>query len=460
MAPSPFSTRFWRGVTSPWFCSNGRLLPTRTTGASQRGASQFAEKQSTRGRLHYLTAETVFTTHGPFRAHSPAANQRVVYVGHGEPLAKSAGYWTTDERIGASVAVASSAIGRAFRCVQQGLRPSQVLLTGAPRNDRLLRSDRGEVRRAIADWLPADTSTLFLWLPTFRRNYAGQLDGVDSGAAIPLDLESLQRVDRWLAANGAAILVKPHPLSRAYPDGAFTRIRTIDDAGLRNARLSLASLLAAGGLPDHRRVVGVGRLSARRPATDLLFPRSGRVPHDASPQSGAVRRVVPRPVRHARRTDCSRRWRHVAGGGDPHGERREWLTQALHIHRDGDATARLLDALDLSQVSSRRLTFPGGGANEFRGYISTNSRAGESMLRRVPGCARGRRERGLTADERAHVEKRAGRFGLGARDSARLRSRRRGWPDLRRTPTAALPLGCVDRRSVHRGNSLRGTGEP
>ena len=63
------------------------------TGASQPGASAFAEKQSARGRLHYLTAETVFTTHGPFRAHSPAANQRVVYVGHGEPLAKSAGYW-------------------------------------------------------------------------------------------------------------------------------------------------------------------------------------------------------------------------------------------------------------------------------------------------------------------------------------------------------------------------------
>jgi len=36
---------------------------------------------------------------------------------------------------------------------------------------------------------------------------------------------------------------------------------------------------------------------------------------------------------------------HVAGGGDSHGERREWLTQALHVHRDGAATTRLLDAL-------------------------------------------------------------------------------------------------------------------
>jgi CDP-glycerol glycerophosphotransferase len=314
-------------------------------GLAARGVP-FVEKQSTRGRLHYLTAETVFTTHGPFRAHSPAANQRVVYIGHGEPLAKSAGYWTTDERIGASVAVASSAIGRAFRCVQQGLRPAQVLLTGAPRNDRLLRADRGEVRRAIADRLPADTSTLFLWLPTFRRDYAGQLDGVDSGAAIPLDLESLQQIDRWLAANNAAILVKPHPLSHPYPEGAFTRIRTIDDAGLRNARLSLASLLAAADcLITDASSVWVDFLLVGRPLI-CCFPdvdeyrRTRHLnlePYDAWFPGPFVTQV----------DGLLEEMAHVAGGGDPHGERREWLTQALQMHRDGDATARLLDALGL-----------------------------------------------------------------------------------------------------------------
>jgi CDP-glycerol glycerophosphotransferase (TagB/SpsB family) len=38
---------------------------------------------------------------------------------------------------------------------------------------------------------------------------------------------------------------------------------------------------------------------------------------------------------------------HVSGGGDPYAERREWLAQALHLHRDGNATTRLLDALGL-----------------------------------------------------------------------------------------------------------------
>jgi CDP-glycerol glycerophosphotransferase len=320
------------------------LVPdTYDWGLAARGVT-FAEKQTTRGRLHYLTAETIFTTHGPFRTHSPASNQRVVYVGHGEPLAKSAGYWTTDERVGASVAVASSAIGRAFRCVQQGLRPEQVLLAGAPRNDRLLRCDRGEARRAVADWLPADTSTLFLWLPTFRRNFAGQLDGVDSGAAVPLDFESLQRVDRWLAANRAAVLLKPHPISRAYPPGAFARIRTIDEPTLRNARLSLSSLLAAADcLITDASSVWVDFLLVGRPLIccfpDLDEYRTTRhlnlEPYDT---------WFPGPV-VSNADGLIDEMTHVAGGGDPHGERREWLTRALHLHRDGNATTRLLDSL-------------------------------------------------------------------------------------------------------------------
>lgn len=314
-------------------------------GLAARGV-RFAEKQSIRGRFEYLTAETVFTTHGPFRAHSPAPNQRVVYVGHGEPLAKSAGYWMGDERIGASVAVASSAIGRAFRCAQQGLRPQQVLLLGAPRNDRLLRSDRDGARQSIADWLPVGNSTLFVWLPTFRRNAAGRLDGVDHSTAIPLDLEDLQRVDRWLAAHDAAILVKPHPLSRPYPAGAFERIRAIDEAALRTARLSLSSVLAAADcLITDASSVWIDFLLVGRPAI-CCFPdideyRSTRgfnlEPYDAwfpgplvTDVDGLLEELSP-----------------VIGGTDPYAERREWLTRALHVHRDGNAAARLLDALGL-----------------------------------------------------------------------------------------------------------------
>lgn len=314
-------------------------------GLAARGVT-FAEKNSVRGRLHYLRAEMIFTTHGPFRAHSPAGNQRVVYLGHGEPLAKSAGYWTTNERVGASVAVASSAIGRAFRCVQQGLRPQQVLLIGAPRNDRLIQTDPRQARHAITPWLPEDTSLVFLWLPTFRRNFSGQLDGLEHETAMPLDLDALKRIDRWLAAHRATILVKAHPLSRPYPPGTFHRIRSIDEAALRNARLTLSSLLSASDcLITDASSVWVDYLLVGRPLIccfpDLDVYRGKRglnlEPYDAWFPGPSVANAEGLLEEMAR----------VASGGDPYAERREWLTRALHVHRDGKASHRLLDALDL-----------------------------------------------------------------------------------------------------------------
>jgi hypothetical protein len=305
----------------------------------------FAEKASARGRLHYLTAGTIFTTHGPFRLHSPAKNQRVVYLGHGEPLAKGAGYWIGPRAVGATVAVASSTIGRAFRCAQQGLRPDQVLLVGAPRNDRLLQTDRDRMREAVAAWLPDETSTLFLWLPTYRRSHL-RSDGIDAGSAMPLDRESLQRLDRWLTAHRAAVLVKPHPLSRTYPADSFERIGTIDDARLRGAGLSLTSLLAAADcLITDASSVWVDFLLLGRPLIccfpDLEEYRSTRIlnlePYEE---------WFPGPVV----TDVDglvEELAAVAGGGDPYEERREWLTRALHLHRDGKAAPRLLDALGL-----------------------------------------------------------------------------------------------------------------
>lgn len=316
-------------------------------GLTARGVT-FAEKHSAHGRLHYLRAETVFTTHGPFRSHSPAANQRVVYLGHGEPLAKSAGYWTGVERVGASVAVASSAIGKAFRCAQQGLRPEQVLLVGAPRNDRLLRADQEQARRTAADWLPPDTSTVFLWLPTFRRNFAGQLDGIDQGTAMPLDLEGLQRVDRWLAAHHAAILVKPHPLSRTHPAGSLDRIRTIDEGTLSGARMTLSSLLSASDcLITDASSAWVDFLLVDRPLI-CCFPDLDEYRVTRGLNLEPYNEWFPGPFV----TDAEgliEEMSHVVLGGDPHADRREWLTRALHLHRDGRAAPRLLDALGLGR---------------------------------------------------------------------------------------------------------------
>lgn len=306
----------------------------------------FVDKNSAAGRLCYLRAKTVFTTHGPYRPHSPTANQRVIYIGHGEPLAKSAGYWTADQRVGASIAVASSSIGRAFRCVQQGLKPQQVLLIGAPRNDRLLRAERDRARAAVAEWLPPETSKLFLWLPTFRRNFADQLDGLDHGTAIPLDLAGLQELDRWLAAHQAATLVKPHPLSVAHPVGTLERIRTIDDAALRNARLTLSELLCATDcLITDASSVWVDFLLVGRPLI-CHFPDLNEYRANRGLNLEPYGAWFPGPLTTSP-AELLAEMSEIVNDADPYAKRREWIAQALHVYRDGNATPRLLDALSL-----------------------------------------------------------------------------------------------------------------
>lgn len=305
----------------------------------------FAEKNSTRGRLHYLTAGTVFTTHPVYRAHAPVGSQKLVYIGHGEPLIKASGYWIGEEAIGATVAIASSTVGKAFRCVQHGLRPDKVLLVGAPRNDRLLRAEPEQMRQAVARWLPDQTSNLFLWLPTFRGDISGGLDGVDLDTGTPLDLEELERVDRWLAANRSAILLKPHRRSRAIPE-SLERIRTIDEAALNRARLPLSSILAAADcLITDASSIWVDFLLLSRPLIccfpDLEEYRSTRglnlEPYDAwfpGPLVTDAQGLVEEMAR-------------VTAGADPYADKRDWLARAFHAHRDGMASPRLLDALGL-----------------------------------------------------------------------------------------------------------------
>jgi CDP-glycerol glycerophosphotransferase len=306
----------------------------------------FVDKNTTQGRLHFLTAGTVFTTHPVYRAHASTGNQRVVYIGHGEPLTKRSGYWLGEEAIGATVAIASSTIGRAFRCVQHGLRPQQVLLVGAPRNDRLLRTDRERMRQAVAAWLPDETETLFVWLPTFRGDIAGGLDGVDLATGTPLDLDGLRQVDNWLAANRAAILLKPHRRSSSDPAGGFERIRTIDEAGLSSAGLSLSSVLAAADcLITDASSIWVDFLLLNRPLI-CCFPDLDEYRETRGLNLEPYEAWFPGPLA-VNADELLEEMAHVAGGADPYAERRKWLTRALHAHRDGKASARLLDALGL-----------------------------------------------------------------------------------------------------------------
>jgi CDP-glycerol glycerophosphotransferase len=319
--------------------------PAAVTHLAEAGVT-FATKHSNVGRFHYLTARVVFTTHGAYRPHAPARSQTLVHIGHGEPLGKSAGYWIGGLAARATFAVAGSTVGRAFRCVQQDVAPQQVLLVGSPRNDRLIRSDRNEVRRKVAEWLPDPTETLFIWLPTYRRHFNGTPEGVELETGLPLDLASLRRVDAWLEDRRAAMIVKKHPLNHSDPVDGHGRIRVLDDAAFQLAGLSLYRVLvAADCLITDASSVWFDFLLTGRPLI-CCFPDIHEYRKSRTLNLEPYEEWFPGPFVNSA-DELLEELAHVDSGGDRYADARGRLTRALHLHRDGQSSRRLLDALGL-----------------------------------------------------------------------------------------------------------------
>lgn len=324
-----------------------RALPRSADVSDLAGAGvTFFPKHSNAGRFHYLTARVVFTTHGAYRPHTPSRSQTLVHIGHGEPLGKSTGYWIGDLAARATVATAGSTVGKAFRCVQQGLEPRQVLLVGSPRNDRLIHSNRDEIRPKVMEWLPDRTETVFIWLPTYRRHFDGAPEGVEQDTGLPLDRASLERVDSWLEEQHAAMIVKKHPLNHSDPVVGLSRIRVLDDAAFQSVGLSLYRVLAAADcLITDASSVWFDFLLTGRPLI-CCFPDIHEYRKSRALNLEPYEEWFPGPFVSSTR-ELLQELAHVASGSDRHAGYRDRLTRALHPHRDGQSSRRLLDAIGL-----------------------------------------------------------------------------------------------------------------
>jgi CDP-glycerol glycerophosphotransferase len=301
-------------------------------------------KNTARGRAHYLSARHVVTTHGVFSSHRPPRSQVVANIWHGEALSKPVGRWVGGDPTLSTWATALSTIGKAFRCAEFDLHPDQVLVVGAPRNDRMLRADRDAVRRAA---LGDGPGALFLWLPTYRAHRRGvRTDGEAYTGMVPLDDPAMDALDRWLVEHDAVLLAKPHPLSPKPEPGRYERIRAIDEAWLTERELTLYTLMAGiDCLVTDVSSVWIDFLLVDRPIVfafpDLEAYRRSRglhlEPYDA---------WVPGPLTRTG-DELLQALAGVVAGGDPYAEARRDTTRRLHQHPDGGSTDRLLDRLGL-----------------------------------------------------------------------------------------------------------------
>ena len=305
------------------------------------------EKNSWRGRFAYLRASTVFTTHGAFRSHYPPPTQRVVHIWHGEPVVKPTGRGDGERPVRSTLTTVLSRVGQAFRAAETDMHLDRVLIVGAPRNDRLLATDRLDAKQRA---LPGAAGTsVIAWLPTYRERSAelrsGRVDGVAYAGVLPMPVMELAALDHWLADRGITFLAKPHPSALRQPM-QFKNITIVDDQWLAERNLTTYEMLAMTDvLITDASSVWVDFLLLDRPII-FAFPDLNEYENSRGLNLEPYASWIPGPL-VADASALIQEIDQVLRGCDRFAHDRDVARIRLHKYHDANSTGRLLTALEL-----------------------------------------------------------------------------------------------------------------
>ena len=222
---------------------------------SPGGGVQHIEARSVAGIWRFLRASVVIHSQGVHGSMRPTRRKLMVNIWHGMPIKRldpdtAVGRWQTDVTLATSDVHSEHLLRRTW-----GLAQEQVLITGLPRNDRLLRASAR--RRDPALEVP-DATPLVMWLPTYRRSVMGHLreDGIEHGNVFQLPEASIKHVDALARRLGVHIVIKTHPMA-PKPRGASTPALSLwTDRDLELRGLSLYQVLGSADVlvTDHSSV--------------------------------------------------------------------------------------------------------------------------------------------------------------------------------------------------------------
>jgi CDP-glycerol glycerophosphotransferase len=311
-------------------------------------ACRVVYKNSVQGWWHYLTASVIFTTHGPYRRHTPSRRQTVVNLWHGE-LGKLVGAWLgEDPAVRSTWATSMSNVGKAFMCGEFGIHPNQVLVTGAPRNDRMLTADRSTSRKTLAG---DGVGEVIVWMPTYRgrgpSKRHGKIDGAQYPGLVPLSEPDVEELDRWLFDRNALLLVKPHPSASQSTSPPYRNIRLIDQDSLTAHGLSTSNLLASADvLVTDASSVWVDFLLFDRPIV-FMFPDIDAYEVNRGLYLQPYAAWVPGPIIRSGADLIATLNGCLSSEDDGYRDARRLSALRFHRHTDAQSTARLLDELGL-----------------------------------------------------------------------------------------------------------------
>lgn len=307
---------------------------------------------SPRAWRHFLRARYVMSTESVFGGFRSPPNQTSVNLWHGEPPTKPTGRFGTGRGLHSSISPVCSTIGRAYRSAEFGVHPSKVPILGAPRNDRLLRADqyRDEVRAAL---LGGFTGPAYLWLPSFRIGNWGtsfRVDAADSHPGLPFSSDDLRRLDDWLVAQGARVLVKLHPRDLGQFPQEFRALRLLAEDELEERELTVHTALAAfDGLITDMSSVWIDYLLLDKPII-FAFPDVENYRRGRGLNLEPYEEWVPGPFAGGM-DDLIGALAEVTAGRDPSAAERGRARLRFHRYTDDQSTHRLLQTLGIATPS-------------------------------------------------------------------------------------------------------------
>lgn len=293
----------------------------------------------------FLRSAEVYTTHGVYGDLEGPRAQKLAYVWHGEPTGKLIERYQGGPAKPAAIAPTTSSIAQAFRCAEFGLPPWLVPVTGAPRNDRMMRADRSPDHPLRTGRTAARLA--LLWLPTYRSAGSGQrrTDSTRGYAGLPFDADELRAIDAHMRERDVAVFVKLHPLAVGQYDLATTAIVPITDADLhRHGLTTYTALPRFDGLITDVSSIWIDHLLLDLPVL-FAFPDIEAYRQSRGFALEPFDEWVAGPVT----TDVGGLLDEIddlVAGHDRHAERRARARRLLHHHIDDGAARRVVDAME------------------------------------------------------------------------------------------------------------------
>jgi hypothetical protein len=322
--------------------------PVRLTGASTSAYRsplvRYYKKVSIRGLWAFARSGLLFSSHAFFGGLSKARGQQNVLLWHGE-VVKPVGALHNDRAIAADVAPVCSEIGQRYRCSEFRLGTDQVPVIGAPRNDRMLRTDRQAVRQALG-W--ASDEAVWLWLPTYRGPVSGGRGGdrVSPAHSFLFDDSSVAMLDSQLVQRKITLVLKPHPLAAIDIADGHHGLRLMRQSEIERSGISLYQMLAAAdGLVTDASSVWIDFLLTQRPII-FAFPDIAEYRKRRGLNLEPYEEWAPGPFVYDLQS-LGQRLTGFRDGQDPFGDRRSDMLGRFHLYTDDDSSSRLLNLLGL-----------------------------------------------------------------------------------------------------------------